>query len=91
MTTALDQPRDFKEIRDRINDWRRRFPMFNHDVKRIERIVENHIQEYSTALVYYRQTKQKKYLEQAQNHIDEIDRVINTVEKVQLIALLARR
>ncbi len=89
MTVTSDA--DFKELRNQLNRWRSRFPMFKHDVNQIEHIIENHIQNYSIALVYYRQTHKKNYLESAQKELDEINRVITTVEKLELMAMLSQR
>ena len=86
----VESDKDFKELRKQFNVWRKRFPMFKHDVNRIERIVENHIQQHSIALMYHRQTHQRRYLEQAQQELDEINRVILTVEKIELMAMLSR-
>jgi hypothetical protein len=65
--------------------------MFKHDVKKIEDTVEQEIKAYSISLMHYRQSKKRYYLEQAQTHIDEINRVIASVEKIELMALLSRR
>jgi hypothetical protein len=65
--------------------------MFKHDVKRIESIIETHIQNHSIALVNYRQTHNKTFLERAQKEIDEINRVVELAEKTQLMALLSQR
>ena len=81
---------DFPKLRCRIQEWKRQFPMFKHDVYEIEHIIETYIQNYSIALVHYRQTKQRKYLERAQEEIDKINRVIETISKLELMALLAR-
>ncbi len=89
MTVTSDA--DFKELRNQLNRWRSRFPMFKHDVNQIEHIIEHHIQNYSIALVYYRQTHKKNYLESAQKELDEINRVIATVEKLELVAMLSQR
>jgi hypothetical protein len=64
--------------------------MFTHDVNRIEAIVENHIKNYSMALIMHRQTHGKSHLAQAQHELDEINRVIGTVEKIELMSLLSR-
>ena len=88
MQIASEQ--DFPELRKHINSWNKRFPMFKHDVNRIENIIENHIQAYSIALVGYRQTHSKSYLERAQKEIDEINRVLSTVEKLELMAILSQ-
>jgi len=88
MKVSSDQ--DFADIRNQFNLWRKRFPMFKHDVRQIERIVEQHIQEYSRALVQYRQTHKKNYLEQAQKEIDTINVVLSTVEKLELMSMLSQ-
>lgn len=82
---------DFKNLREHIHSWRKRFPMFNHDVSKIENIVEAHIQNHSIALVHYRQTKQHQYLERANNELKEINRIVDLAEKAQLMALLSQR
>jgi hypothetical protein len=86
----VESDKDFKELRTQFAQWRKRFPMFGHDVNRIERIIENHIQNHSIALMHHRQTKQRRYLEQAQQEIDTINQVISTVEKIELMAMLSR-
>lgn len=86
----VESDADFPELRRQIEAWRKRFPMFTHDVNQIEHIVEQHIQNFAIAGVHYRQTKQKKYLEKAQQELDEINRVIETVSKLELMAMLSR-
>jgi hypothetical protein len=81
---------DFQELRKQFIVWRKRFPMFTHDVNQVERIIEDHIQKYSIALVKYRQTHSKTYLEEAQKEIDAINQVIATVEKMELMSMLSR-
>ncbi len=86
----VESDKDFIELRRQMSVWRKRFPMFTHDVAQIEHIVEHHIQNFAKAGVNYRQTKQKKYLEDAQRELDEINRVIETVSKLELMAMLSR-
>jgi hypothetical protein len=86
----IEGEKDFSLLRKHIQAWRSRFPMFTHDVNRIEQIIENHIQNFAIAGVHYRQTHQRQYLERAQAEIDEINRVIELVEKLELMALLGR-
>jgi hypothetical protein len=86
----IEGEKDFPELRKQFHVWYKRFPMFKHDVSQIEHIIENHIQNYSIALVYYRQTKSKSYLEKAQNEINEINRVLSTVGKIELMAMLSQ-
>jgi len=86
----VETDKDFTQLRQQFNIWRKRHSMFIHDVIRIEHIMEDHIQKHSIALVYYRQTKKRSYLEQAQREIDEINRLIGTVEKIELMSMLSR-
>ena len=82
--------RDFPQLRRHINQWRMRFPMFVHDVQQIERMVEQHIVEFSNAGIRYRQTHSRSHLETAQRELDEINRIVATVEKMELMSLLSR-
>ena len=86
----VETDKDFAQLRQQFIIWRKRHSMFIHDVTRIEHIMEDHIQKHSIALVYYRQTKKRSYLEQAQKEIDEINRLIGTVEKIELMSMLSR-
>jgi hypothetical protein len=86
----IESDTDFKELRKQFSVWKKRFPMFTHDVYQIEDIVEKHIQKYSIALVSYRQSKHKTHLERAQREIDEINRVLALIEKIELMAMLSR-
>lgn len=81
---------DFTALRQYINKLSHRFPMFRHDVVRIERIIEEHIKLHSIALVKYRQTHSRSFLEQAQKEIDSINRVLSTVGKLELMAMLSQ-
>ena len=86
----IESDKDFKHLREQFTAWRKRFPMFIHDVKRIEKIIDEHIQTHSKIMVMYRQTHNKSYLEKAQQEIDSINQVLSTVEKIELMAMLAR-
>ena len=86
----VNSENDFRAVREQFDVWRRRFPMFQRDVNHIEKTIEHHIQEHSKILVLYRQTKNKSYLEKAQREIDKINRVLNTVEKIELMAMLSK-
>ena len=86
----IESDKDFKQLHEQFAAWRKRFPMFIHDVKRIEKIIDEHIQTHSKIMVMYRQTHNKSYLEKAQQQIDTINQVLSTVEKIELMAMLAR-
>ena len=81
---------DFKQLRAQFSIWRNRFPMFTHDVQRIEKIIDEHIQAHSKIMVLHRQTKNRSYLEKAQFEIDAINKILNTVEKLELMAILSK-
>ena len=86
----VETDKDFAGLRGQFSLWRKRFPMFTHDVQRIEKIIDEHIQAHSKIMVNYRQTKSKSWLEKAQLEIDAINKIINTVEKMELMAMLSR-
>lgn len=86
----IESDKEFPELRKRIDVWRKQFPMFKHDVHQIEHIIEKHIQNHSIIMVQFRQTKSKYLLEKAQKEIDEINRVLSTVEKIQLMSILSQ-
>jgi len=88
MTITSDK--DFTELRKQFFLWRKRFPMFTHDVTQIETIIEQHIKNHSIIMVQHRQTRSKSCLEKAQLEIDAINNVIATVEKIELMAMLSR-
>lgn len=86
----IESDKDFAELRNQFSLWRKRFPMFIHDVQRIEKIIDEHIQAHSKIMVLHRQTHSRSYLEKAQQEIDAINTIIDTVEKMELMAMLSR-
>jgi hypothetical protein len=86
----IETDQNFAELQQQFTVWRKRFPMFTHDVQRIEKIIDEHIQTHSKIMVLYRQTRNKSHLEKAQKEIDAINRVLVTVEKLELMAMLSR-
>ena len=86
----IKSEQDFTALRQHIERYRKRFPMFVHDIVRIEHTVEEHIKQYSIAMVYYRQSHGKHHLEAAQKEIDAINQLLSTVGKIELMALLSQ-
>jgi len=86
----IESDKDFNQLREQFSAWRNRFPMFVHDVQRIEKIINQHITAHSKIMVMYRQTKNRSYLEKAQQEINTINTVLATVEKMELMSLLSR-
>ena len=86
----IQSDKDFEQLRAQFTRWRKRFPMFTHDVQLIEKMINEHIQTHSKIMVLHRQTHSKSYLEKAQQEIDSINKIIDTVEKMELMAMLSR-
>lgn len=86
----IQSEKDFLEIRKQFQIWKKRFPMFEHDVRLIEESIEKHITNFSKLSVSYRQTHKNKFLEDAQKELDSINRILSTVNKLELIAVLSR-
>ena len=86
----VNSEKDFTELRQYLIKLSRRFPMFRHDVAQIEKVIEEHIKNYSIALVHHRQSHSKRYLDTAQHELDQINRVLSTVSKMELMALLSQ-
>jgi hypothetical protein len=86
----IESDQDFEQLRAQFTGWRKRFPMFTHDVQLIEKMINQHIQEHSKIMVLHRQTKNRSHLEKAQQEIDAINKIIDTVEKMELMAMLSR-
>ena len=82
---------DFSNIRKKCAEWRKRHSMFSQDIRKIEASIEKHISNYSNHMVMYRQTHKESYLEKAELEIKEIEKLVNLVEKIELMSLLSRR
>jgi hypothetical protein len=81
---------DFNKLRDQLDKWRKRFPMFSHDVRRIQSSIEVHMKNYMEHLIRYKQTKSNHYIEKAQAEIDKINALMNTISKVELMSILSK-
>ena len=81
---------DFDKLRIQLDKWRKRFPMFSHDVRRIQSAIEVHMKNYMEHLIRYKQTKSNHCIEKAQQEIDKINGLMNTISKVELMALLSK-
>lgn len=82
---------DIADIRNKCQAWRRRHGMFIHDIRRIEHSIEKHISNYSNYMVLHRQTHKSSFLTKAENEVEEIKKLIDFVEKIELMSLLSRR
>ena len=83
-------PEDFEIVRKEIKRWRKTHPMFAHDINRLSKSIEHHISQYSNILVDYRRTRKELYLEKANIEIEKINKLLNTVGKLELMAILSQ-
>jgi len=82
---------DFQKLREQFSTWRRRHPMFSHDVKAIEKSIEVHMKAHMDHIIKYKQSRKKQNLVNAQHELDQINKILNTVSKVELMAILSQR
>jgi thiamine kinase-like enzyme len=87
----IQSENEFGKLRDHVRSYLHKFPEFKNDVRQLEDIIEKHIKEYSQALVKHRQTKSRYHLEEAQKHIESINKTVAMVEKIELMAYLSQR
>ena len=81
---------DFDKLREQLSKWRKRFPMFTHDIRTIQNAIEVHMKNYMDFLIKYKQTRKDRHIESAQSEIDKINALMNTISKVELMALLSK-
>ena len=86
----INSHEDFDKLRNQLDKWRKRFPMFSHDIRTIQNSIEQHMKAYMECLIKFKQTKSDRYIENAELEIDKINTLINTVSKVELMALLTK-
>ena len=48
---------DFDKLREQLSKWRKRFPMFTHDIRTIQNAIEVHMKNYMDFLIKYKQTR----------------------------------
>ena len=81
---------DFSLVRKKISEWKKRLPMFRHDIRQIEDAIESHIKNYSQSMVDYRQSHKKIYLENAKKELEAIDNIVAIAEKTELMVILSQ-
>ena len=58
---------DFDKLREQLQKWRKRFPMFSHDVRRIQDSIDIHMKHYMDYLIKYKQSKKGQELVMSKN------------------------
>jgi len=86
----IESHHDFNKLRDQLDKWRKRHPMFGHDIRTIQNSIEHHMKAYMECLIKYKQTKSDRYIEKAQLEIDNINQLINNISKAELMAILSK-
>jgi len=82
---------DFPRLRAHIKKYRRRFPMFSADIKRIETNIESSIKTYSEYMIKYRRTKSELFYHDAHNQLESINQLVKLIDQIELVAILSRR
>jgi len=82
--------KDFPKLREQLKKWRKRFPMFAHDVKTFDSMLEKHMKEHMEHIIKYKQSRRESHLIKAQEELDHINRIIVTISKVELMAILSK-
>ena len=91
ISMEIQTHKDFPRLREQIAKWKQRYSMFRKDIREIDSAIETHIQNYSRHQVSYKQTHKDYYIGQAQKEIDEINRILGLVEKLEIMAMLSKR
>jgi len=81
---------DFTDIRDHVKRYKKQFPMFMKDIRRIESTIDNHIKLHGQYLVQYKQTHSEKFREKADAEIEQINNLLKLIDKIELIAILSK-
>ena len=81
----------FAEVRSTIRKYKKKFPMFVHDVNRLENSIEHHIKQHGNYMVQYRQSKKESFAEKANIELDKIKNLIDEIEKIELIIHLSKK
>ena len=82
---------DFPRLRAHIKKYRRRFPMFSADIRRIETNIESSIKTYSEYMIKYRRTKSELFYHDALQQLESINELILLIDKIELMTILSRR
>jgi hypothetical protein len=86
----IESHKDFDKLRAQLDKWRKRHPMFSHDIRTIQNSIEHHMKAYMECLIKFKQTKSDRHIENAQTEIDKINTLINSISKAELMALLSK-
>ena len=81
---------DFPRLAKHIRNYKKRFPMFIHDIRKLENNIDQLKKEYSFYIIKYKQNKSETYLLQAEQKIAEINQVILLIDKIELLAILSK-
>jgi len=81
---------DFTDIREHIKSYKKQFPMFIKDIRKIESTIDNHIKLHGQYLVQFKQTHSYKYKEKAAAEIENINNLLKLIDKIELMAILSK-
>jgi len=81
---------NLNDVKKHLKKYKKNFPLFLKDIERIESNIAKYSKNYSNIMVSYRQSKSRGHLQKAQEELDKINNLILTLDKIELMALMAK-
>jgi len=86
----ISSDKDFEKVAKHLKKYKTHFPLFVKDINKIENTIIQYQKNYSNFMVSYRQSKRNASLVRANEEIDKINHLISTLDKIELMALMAK-
>lgn len=80
----------FKELQDRIPQWKKQHGIFINDIKRIENSAEKFYDEYQNIMIDYKRTRKQHYADQAEEVLKQAIETLKKVSKIELLTSLSK-
>ena len=89
--TIEDTVKEFKNCQSKIQVWKKAHRADHFaDITRLEKSMEKIYTNYTTILIDYRRTKKERYLEQAEQILQEGISTVKKFSKFELLATLSK-
>ena len=83
--------KEYNDYRDRIEVWKKQHGILYYDIKKLEDSVDKMMHKRSDVLIDYRRTKKQRYLDEADEILQNVINHIKKFSKVELLASLSKR
>jgi len=91
MTDSKALLKEYNDYKDRIEVWKKQHGIFYNDIKKLEDSVDKMMDKRSDVLIDYRRTKKQRYLDEANEILQNVINHIKKFSKVELLASLSKR